>query len=269
MHARWWVLKAAACMLSITFIAGCAAVGTASTRLTPNSSNPRSSPAPSPRTSPANSGEMFSTIDTAGPPPLVVQDTSPGHLALSLYLSVGGYDASTRDVTEVAISFSSLGRSVQFVADETVTCNGIALSRGGGTFDVKVPTDALAGKPVMCRYTSGQSSATMAFTMPVAPAILSPKDNMSLARSTRTAVAFRVGAHSTMFWVIALGPSKKAWSYPAAGATQVLLDTSAFSPGPGFIALNQFFDLPDLHGSGFQSVEVHGQAIQQNSVTWQ
>lgn len=199
----------------------------------------------------------------------MLSDTSAGHLGVVLYLSVGGYDASTRDLTEMAISFSSRGRSVQFVADETMTCNGIALQRGGGTFDVKVATGAFASKLVTCRCTSGPSSATMAFTLPIAPAILSPKDNMSLARSTRTAVVFRVGAHSSMFWVIALGPSTKAWSYPATGATQVLLDTSAFSAGPGYIALHQFFDLPDLHGSGFQSLEAHGQAIQQNSVAWQ
>jgi hypothetical protein len=212
---------------------------------------------------------MVSIIDTAGPPPLVLKDGSPGQLALSLHLSVGGYDATTRNMTEIAISFSSQGRWVQLVAGESVTCNGIALPRGGGTFDVKVPTDTLAGKRVACTYTSGRSSATMAFTMPVAPAILSPQDNVELARSTRTAVAFRIGGHSTMFWVIALGPNSKAWSYPSGvRPTHALLDTSAFLPGRGSIALNQFFDLPDLHGSGFQSVEAQGHASQQISLTW-
>jgi hypothetical protein len=72
-----------------------------------------------------------------------------------------------------------------------------------------------------------------------------------------------------MFYVIALGPTSKAWSDPTGtGAPQVLLDTHAFPAGPGFIALNQFFDLPDLLSTGFQSVELHGQAIQQIGVTW-
>jgi len=132
-----------------------------------------------------------------------------------------------------------------------------------------VSTDTFAGKLVTCTYKSGQSLATITFTAPVASAILSPQENVALARSTRTAVTFRIGGHSTMFYVIALGPSSKAWSYPAgSSATGALLDTSAFAPGPGFVALNQFFDLPDLRGTGFQSLDAHGQATQQNSVTW-
>jgi len=66
-----------------------------------------------------------------------------------------------------------------------------------------------------------------------------------------------------MFYVIALGPNTKGTR-----PTQTFLDTSAFSPGPGFIALSQSFDLPDLRGTGFQSLEAHGQATQQISVTW-
>jgi len=81
-------------------------------------------------------------------------------------LSVGGYDASTRDITEMAITFSSQGRPIQFVADETVTCNGVALQRGGGIFDAKVSTEAFAGKLVARTYSSGRSSATIAFVAP-------------------------------------------------------------------------------------------------------
>ena len=150
-----------------------------------------------------------------------------------------------------------------------MTCNGLALQRGGGTFDIKLSTDTFAGKRVTCTYRSGPSSGTIAFTAPVAPAILSPKENVEVARSAGTSVTFRVGGHSTMFYVIALGPNTKAWSYPTGvSPTQVLLDTRAFSPGPGFVVLNQSFDLPDLRGVGFQSVEAQGQAIQQISVTW-
>jgi len=218
---------------------------------------------------PSASAGSFSIIDTAGPPSVILKDTSPSHLAASVYLTVGGYDASTRNVTELAISFSSHGRPIQLVADETVTCNGVALQRGGGNFDVKVSTDTLAGKLVTCTYRSGPSAGTIAFTMPVAPAILSPQENVGLPRSPRTAVAFRIGGHGTMFYVIALGPNTKAWSSPVGTRpTQALLDTSAFSPGPGFVAFSQFFDLPDLHGMGFQSLDAHGQAIQQISVTW-
>jgi len=269
MPIRWSILRVATAVLSAPLLAGCAAGATASTRLAPNPPTPRIAPSQGPRTGPANGAGSVTIIDTVGPPPVVLEDTSPSHLALSLYLTVGGYDSSTRNMTEMAISFSSRGRRVQFVADERVTCNGVALQRGGGTFDVKVSSDTFSGKLVTCTYASGRSATTATFTMPVAPTIVSPQDNVELARSTKTAVTFRIGGHSTMFYVIALGPTSKVWSYPAGTRpTQALLDTSAFSPGPGFVALSQSFDLPDLHGTGFQSVDAQGSATQQNRVTW-
>lgn len=262
-------VKAATAAFAALLVAACGAGPTTSARRVTNAASPQTTASPSPRPSPANSAGSFSIVDIAGPPALILKDTSPSHLAVSLNLSVGGYDASTRNLTELAIMFSSRGRWVQFVADESMTCNGIALPRGGGTFDVKVSTDTFAGKLVTCTYISGRSSATITFTAPAAPAILSPQENVALARSTRTAVTFRIAGHSTMFYVIALGRSSKAWAYPAGTRpTQVLLDTSAFLPGPGFVALNQFIDLPDLRDAGFQSLDAHGQATQQNSVTW-
>src|SRR5437762_10561926 len=98
----------------------------------------------------------------------------------------------------MAITFSRQGRPIQFVADETVTCNGVALQRGGGIFDAKVSTEAFAGKLVACTYSSGRSSATIAFVAPLAPAILSPEENVELARSERMLVMFRIGGQRTM-----------------------------------------------------------------------
>ncbi len=245
-------MKAATASLAALLVAACGAGPTTSARVATSAASPQTTASPSPRPSPANSAGSFSIIDVAGPPALILKDTSPGQLAVSLNLSVGGYDASTRNLTELAIMFTSRGRWVQ-----------------GGTFDLKVSTDTFAGKLVTCTYMSGRSSATITFTAPVAPAILSPRENVELARSVRTAVTFRISGHSTMFYVIALGRSSKAWSYPAGSSpTRALLDTSAFAPGPGFVALNQSFDLPDLRGTGFQSLDAHGQATQQNSVTW-
>jgi len=262
-------VKAATATLAALLVAACGAGPATSARVVTNAASPLPTASPSPRPSPPNSAGSFSIIDMTGPPALIVKDTSPNNLGVSLSLNVGGYDASTRNLTELAISFSSQGRWVQLVADESVTCNGIALPRGGATFDVKVSTETFAGKLVTCTYVSGRSSGTITFTAPVAPAILSPTDSVALARSSRTAVTFRIGGHSTMFYVIALGRNSKAWSYPAGSSpTRALLDTSAFAPGPGFVALSQSFDLPDLRATGFQSLDAHGQATQQNSVTW-
>ena len=270
MPIRWFISKAATAAILALLTAGCATAPTSSTSVATNRPSPRTSPSPSPRSAPTNAAGSITIIDYAGPPPLILKDTSPSHLTVSVYLTVGGYSASTRDVTEMTIGFSSQSRQVQLVADERLTCNGVDLPRGGGTFDVKVSTGTFAGKLVTCIYSSGRSSGTIAFSAPVAPAILSPQDNSVLARSARTAVSFRIGGQSTMFYVTALGPNTKAWSYPVGTRpTQAFLDTSAFSPGPGFIALSQSFDLPDLHGTGFQSLEAHGQVILENSVTWE
>jgi hypothetical protein len=52
-------------------------------------------------------GPIGSEGDCAGPRPIVLKDTSPGQLALSLSLQIGGYTADTRDTTEMTVSFGS------------------------------------------------------------------------------------------------------------------------------------------------------------------
>jgi hypothetical protein len=98
-----------------------------------------------------------------------MKDFSPASLAVSLHLTMGDYMVGSRDITEMGISFASGARSVQFVRDERLACNGIPLFRGGVVFAAKLPTKTLAGKPVTCTLTSGQSSVAFGFTAPVAP----------------------------------------------------------------------------------------------------
>ena len=259
MSSRQPLWKTGAALLAVFLMTACAPIAARQSGTGTKESQAQS----------AAAGGRTVIVDQAGPAPIILKDTSPGHLALSLYVDMGGYVGADRDITEMAISFSSNGHLVQFVADERMACNGVSLPRGGGTFDTKLPTPTLAGKPVTCTYTSGQSSATLTFTAPPALAILSPEEQATLSRSAKTLVRFRVGGQSTMFYVIALGPNKKAWSYPVGNApTEVVLDTSAFSPGPGFIALSQSFTLRDLHGTGFESLEGRGDAVQQIAVTW-
>src|SRR5215831_16859443 len=64
-------------------------------------------------------------------PTIVLQDTSPGQLALSLHLNIGGYDAATRDITQLNVGFLHQGNLVQFQADERLSCNGTNLTRTG------------------------------------------------------------------------------------------------------------------------------------------
>ena len=196
-------------------------------------------------------------------------DTSlTGQLALSLKLKIGGYDASTRDMTELNVTLTHQGRRVRLRAGEQISCNGIALAGYESNFHLKVPSEVYSGKLVTCTYTSGKTSATFTFTAPLAPIILSPQENAQVARSTHTPVRYRISP-DWAFYVIALDPPKKAWTPEAAAQPNpVLLDTSAFPAGPGSIAIHQLFTLPDLHGPDFQSVQGQGGAHYRMEVTW-
>ena len=55
------------------------------------------------------------------PPPVVLKDSSPGQLAVYVNVSLGGYDASTRDGILITVNFQHDGRQVKFVAGEHVT----------------------------------------------------------------------------------------------------------------------------------------------------
>src|SRR5919201_4778376 len=76
------------------------------------------------------------TDSWAGPPPIVLTDTSAARLSLSLRLDVGGFDSTTRDKTEISVMFTSAGRLVRLRGDERITCNGIVVSLHGTTFDL-------------------------------------------------------------------------------------------------------------------------------------
>ncbi len=253
--SHWRMLWRTGVLCSALLVTGCASSATRS-----------SSPATTATTPTLPSGGTADSF--AGPPPIILEDTAPGQLALSLSLIVGGYDAATRDTTELDVVFASQGRTIQFVAGERLACNSLALAGYGTNFDLKVPADVFSGKLVTCTYTSGTRAATFTFTAPLAPAILSPQDDAQVARSPQTPVTYRLSP-DWAFYVIALGPSTKAWTPTALSQPNpVLLDTSALSPGFGSVALNQFFTLSDLRGPDFQSVEGRGEATYAIQVTW-
>jgi hypothetical protein len=233
-------------------------------------------PSPDPVSKHNPAGSSIS-IDLAGPPPLVLQDTSPDQLAAQVHLTIGSYDPATRNVAELSIVFLHDGHWVQFVRGERLTCNGIPLPGPGTAFDLQVPAETIGGKQVSCTYTSGAKSATFSFTVPPAPTILSPADGSRISRSRAAPVHFNVGGQNTMFYIIAIGVSSKSWMYPfgdppSHGAgnapAQATLDTTTLAAGPGSINLRQSFTLADLRGPGFHGVDGNGEAFQVVSVTW-
>ena len=216
-------------------------------------------------------------IDQAGPPPVVLDDTSPGQLAAQVHLAMGGYDPASRNLAELSIVFLHEGRWVKFVRGERLSCNGISLPGPGTAFDLKLPADTIGGKQVVCRYTSGAKSATLLFTAPPVPAILSPADGSLVARGRATLVRFKVGGQNTMFYITALGRGTKNWIFPwgdpPTGTTgnppaEATLDTHGLAAGSGSIGLVQSFNLADLRGPDFQRVEGNGEGVEMISVTW-
>ncbi len=196
------------------------------------------------------------TDSYAGPPPIILRDTAPGQLALSVNLGFGGYDAVT------------LGDSRAPAAHrEVVGCPGWR-NQESPAFMRAECQELFSSKLVTCTYTSGTRAATFSFTAPLAPAILSPQDGAQVARSSQTPVTYRLSP-DWAFSLVALGFSTKAWTPTALSQPNpVLLNTSALSPGTGSLALNQFFTLSDVRGPAFEAVEGRGGAIYAIQVTW-
>ena len=258
-------LLAGALALSAVLIAACAPARPGSTLTTPGAS-------PGSKSSGAG---RFTTIDQVGPAPVVLANTAPDQLAAQVHLTMGGYDPATPGIAELSIVFLHGGHWVSFVRGERVTCNGLPLLGPG--FDMKVPAETIGGKPMVCTYTSGASSASLTFTAPPAPAILSPTDRATIVRSHATLVRFRAGGQNTMFYITALASGTKSWVYPwgdpptrgtANPPAQATIDTSLLAAGSGSITLVQSFTLVDLRGAGFQRVDGNGDAVNVVSVTW-
>ena len=263
--SRHWLAGAVA--LSALVVGACTPVHPASVLTTPGTSSV---------SRPSAAGSTM-IIDQAGPPPLVLDDTSPGQLAAQVHLAIGGYDPASRNVAELSIVFLHEGRWVKFVRGERLSCNGISLPGPGTAFDLKLPADTIGGKQVVCGYTSGAKSATLLFTVPPVPAILSPADGSLVARGRATLVRFNVGGQNTMFYITALGTGTKNWIFPwgdpptgatANPRTEATLDTHALAAGSGSITLVQSFNLADLRGPDFQRVEGNGEGVAVISVTW-
>ena len=246
----------------------------ACTPVHPGSALTTSSISPSTKPSAARS---ITIIDQAGPPPVVLADTSPDQLAAEIHLTIGGYDAASQNLAELSIVFLHQGRWVQFVRGERFVCNGLTLPGPGTAFDLRVPAEAIAGKQVSCTYTSGARSATLVFIAPPRPIILSPADGSEIRRSHATLVRFKAGGQNTMFYITALGQGTKSWVFPFGDPpiremgnppTNATLDTNALAAGSGTITLVQSFTLVDVLGAGFQHVEGNGDAVQVISVRW-
>jgi hypothetical protein len=203
--------------------------------------------------------------DQAGPPPIILADTPPSALDVAVGINIGGYTASTRDTTEIAIHFLSQGRLVTFQQGETLACNGAAPSRLTTGFDLSYPSAAIADKVFACTYSSGKRSATVQFRIPSAPAILIPTAGTTVPRSTATPIHFQ--AKGNIEGIVALGArDKEIARITAPGVATV--DTSHFSSGAGQISLTQFPLVTDVAASTFASFQASCSAMTSVDIIW-
>lgn len=216
------------------------------------------------------SGTVGEYSSGPGPSPVVLQDTSPGQLTVSVVMSIGGYDAATRDRTLIDVLFRHGGLPVAFIAGEQVTCAGIAMKAFTGSFENAVPTSSVAGKTVTCIYTYGRQSAPFSFKVPAGIIILAPQERQRVPRAVGTRISFTGGVDNTL-WVVAISPNMKAVAKPGdITPTSAQLDTSVLSAGQGSIALTDPNSIPvaEIQAGQFQSVTASARRMASVSVVW-
>jgi hypothetical protein len=217
-----------------------------------------------------------SIADRLGPM-VVLHNPAPGTLAVSMAVTFDQSAGDTQQMLVIGLGFESGGESVQFAGNERVTCNGVDLPLKYRAADFQVlsqPAAQVIGTTVRCDYSAGGAVASIAVQIPTPPTITFPQPGARVARSAHTLVTYHYDpATSTLMGIVALAPSSrppKALSkMNTPGPLQATVDTSAFAPGPGSLALTASLT-PRMSASGvpFASVSAFGMATSQVDVTW-
>jgi hypothetical protein len=204
------------------------------------------------------------------PSPVVLADTSAAQLAVTVSLTMGGYDSSTREKTTIDVLMQHDGRPVQFIKSERVDCVGVRLAAFTGSFDTTVSTASIAGKSVTCTYTSGRQSTQFTFRAPHPLVVVSPREHDRVAHGPNTVIRYEGGADNTP-WVVAISPSWKSFANrDAITPTGATLDTSRLLTGDGSITLTDPNNVPlaDLEGSRFKSIAGSSRRVTSIAVSW-
>ncbi len=264
LHTVFWSARQIAGLCLLVALAGCGSVAGSGTQ------SPHSGPiAVSTRNTQTPHGD--STIDRAVTP-VVLRDPAPDQLDVLVSITMGGYTADSRDLATIAVGFTSSGVPVQFEGAPSLTCNGAAIVLAqavGGIPATPAPTALLVGKAFNCTYRVEQSTTTFTFTVPQAPAILTPLDQAQVPRSTATRISYHIDGGS-LTGLVALGPRSKAFVRPdAQDPMPAILDTSGLAAGPGSITLTEAL-APQvaLTGAPVKSLRVGGTALAVTAVVW-
>src|SRR5258708_33290986 len=129
--------------LALLLLSACGSLPQSSSPVHPSSD--LTTPGTSPGAKPTAAGSA-TIIDQAGPPPVVLEDTSPDQLAAQVHLTIGGHDPATQNLAELSIVFLHQGRWGQFLRGQRLRCNGITLPRPGTALRLHVPAHTIRGK---------------------------------------------------------------------------------------------------------------------------
>jgi hypothetical protein len=201
---------------------------------------------------------------------VVLADTSAAQLAVTVSLTMGGYDSSTREKATIDVFLQHDGRPVQFIKSERVDCVGVRLTAFTGSFEATFSTASIAGKSVTCTYTSGRQSTQFTFRAPQPLVVVSPREHDRVSHGPNTVIRFEGGADNTL-WVVAISPNWKSFAKPdAITPTSATLDTSRLLTGDGSITLTDPNNVPlaALEGSRFQSIAGSSRRVTSIAVSW-
>jgi hypothetical protein len=195
-----------------------------------------------------------------------LKDTSAGQLSLIVALNE---ESSSPSVTSIRVEFDSPqgGKSVEFVAGEEVSCDGVAFEHFPAALGRDVATSSIAGRSVKCVYISGQQSTAFAITVPEQLKILTPGNRERVHRGPRTVISYQ--GRVTTLSVRAVGGNAQVGALPdSITMTSAVVDTSSMQTGDGFIEITEPCFGIEVQGSAFQSVSGYECATAIVAVVW-
>lgn len=211
------------------------------------------------------------------PAPYYLPDTAASALDVSVSISVGGNSLSSVG-THVRVFFSVPGHLVAFRDGETLSCDGAApVALSGMKYETKdqfSTPDVGTDHPFSCTYTTKGRSSNFAVVIPAAPEIITPTEGATLPRAQDQLVTYQsVTGRAEL----------AAFSYAPPGANipdvdtsakitdpgYMILDTSAFDPGPGHIDITETPAVRVVAAGGFHSFTADCGATAIVHVTWE
>lgn len=209
--------------------------------------------------------------------PTVLSDTRPANLNLIVVVQDMIPDASLQPAVNVTFLFQTdSGRAVRLVKGETVACNGTALCNDDSSFDGNLPFPDDPSAPISCTYTSGAATASLSFTLPPTPVILSPKAGDTVTRAKNFTVLYTPGSGRGIQATADNGmeQGKTTSGVPVTGLQQPdngrygPLDTTQLQPGTGRVTLDREYAPRTLSDTGFRAAQLNMRVDGAAAVTW-